>query len=191
MVSWLRTDWSGLFVPMMSLPEVLIRGTLVYLFLVLALRIILKRQAGKVSLSDLLVVAIVAGVCRNPLIRNAYSITDGMLMVVTVLFWSYALDWLSYYSSWIHKFLHPQPVPLIRNGVVLSTNLAHELITEQQLASKLRREGVNDPKLVAEAWLEGDGHVSVVPCWVVGLHQNEAMPPVHAMQNGGRANLPT
>jgi uncharacterized membrane protein YcaP (DUF421 family) len=67
MSEWLRSDWSRLFVPEMSLPEVLVRSTLVYVGVVLLLRVILKRQAGKVALSDLLVVAVVAGISRNPL----------------------------------------------------------------------------------------------------------------------------
>ena len=156
------TDWARMFTPEMSLPEILIRGTLIYLALCLLLRVVLKRQAGKISLSDLLVVTLVAGVCRNPLVRDAYSIPDGLLVIATVLFWSYAMDWLSFYVPLIHKVLHPKPVPLIRDGVILKDNLKGELLTENQLRCKLRRKGINDPRLVAEAWMEGDGRVSVV-----------------------------
>src|SRR5947199_9261897 len=102
-----QPDWQALFTPKMSLLEVLVRGTLIYLAVCLLLRVVLKRQAGKVSLSDLLVVTLVAGVCRNPLVRDAYSITDGVLVVATVLSWSFALDWLSYYVPFIHMLLHP------------------------------------------------------------------------------------
>src|SRR4051812_4358444 len=94
----LETDWGRLFAPEMSLPEIFIRGTLIYLAVCLLLRVFLKRQAGKMSLTDLLVVTIIAGVCRNPLVRDAYSITDGLLVVVTVLAWGYAADWLCYHS---------------------------------------------------------------------------------------------
>jgi uncharacterized membrane protein YcaP (DUF421 family) len=30
------------------------------------------------------------------------------------------------------------------------------------LSSKLRRKGVREPREVEEAWMEGDGHVSVI-----------------------------
>ena len=162
MSSWWQTNWDQMFRPEMSLPEVLVRGTLVYVSLVFLLRVILKRQAGKVSLSDLLVVSLVAGVCRNSLGRDAYSVTDGLLIVVTVLCWSFTFDWLSYHVRLVRKLLHPEPVLLIRNGVVLSENLGRELVTESQLRSKLRRTGVNDVRQVSEAWMEGDGQVSVV-----------------------------
>jgi uncharacterized membrane protein YcaP (DUF421 family) len=157
-----RTDWHRLFVPEMSLLEILVRGTCTYLGLCLLLRVVLKRQAGKVSMSDLLVVTLVAGVCRNPLVKDDYSVTDGLLVVATVLGWSYLLDWLSYYVPFVHALLHPQPVLLIRDGQVLKENLRGELLTENQLLSKLRFHGVREPRDVAEAWLEGDGHVSVI-----------------------------
>src|SRR5438445_788037 len=107
MDKWLETDWSRMFLPQMSLPEIVIRSTLVYLSIVFAFRIVLKRQAGMVSLSDLLVVSIVAGISRNPLIGNAYSITDGILVMAMVLAWSYFLDWLCFYVPFIHELLHP------------------------------------------------------------------------------------
>ena len=157
-----QTDWQRLFIPEMSLLEILIRGTFTYITLCLLLRIVLKRQAGKVAMSDLLVVTLVAGVCRNPLVKDAYSITDGMLVVATVLIWSYLLDWLSYHFTLIHGLLHSPAVPLIRDGELLHENLERELLTENQLCSKLRRKGIRQPKEVAEAWMEGDGHVTVI-----------------------------
>jgi uncharacterized membrane protein YcaP (DUF421 family) len=146
----------------MSLPEILIRGVLIYLALCLLLRVVLKREAGKMSLSDLLIVTRVAGVCRNPLVRDAYSITDGVLVVATVLFTGYAVDWLSYYVPAIHSLLHAPPVPLIHDGVILHDNLRRELMTEGRLRAKLRGKGVRDPVEVADAWLEGNGKLSVI-----------------------------
>jgi uncharacterized membrane protein YcaP (DUF421 family) len=157
-----RIDWERLVMPQMSLLEILLRGSLVYLGLCLLLRVVLKRQAGKVSLSDLLVVTLVAGVCRNPLVKDDYSITDGILVIAIVLLWSYLLDWMSYRFTFVHGLFHPSPVPLIRDGHVLRDNLHGELMTEAQLQSKLRLNGVRTPDEVAEAWMEGDGHVSVI-----------------------------
>jgi uncharacterized membrane protein YcaP (DUF421 family) len=162
MGSWLTTDWSKLFTPRMSLPEILVRGTLIYLALCLLLRVFLKRQAGGLSLSDVLVVTLVAGLCRNPLVADDYSITDGLLMVLTVLVWSYVLDWLSYHVRLIHRLSHAPRLHLIHDGATLEENLRRELMTHAQLESKLRAAGVHRPQEVADAYLESDGQVTVL-----------------------------
>src|SRR4051794_4486342 len=162
MDSLLYVDWSKLLVPKLSLAEIVLRGVAVYVGLCLLLRVVLKRQAGKVALSDLLVVTVVAGACRNPLVADAYSLSDGLGVIIVVLCTSYALDWVSYYSRLVHRLCHPPPVVLVRDGVVDHAHLQQELLTEQQLRSKLRSHGVGDPVEVAEAWIEGDGSVSVL-----------------------------
>ena len=162
MDSLFRVEWSELFTPKLSLLEMLLRGVIIYIGLCLLLRIVLKRQAGKVSLSDLLVVTLVAGICRNPLVADAYSIPDGLGVVAVVLSTSYAADWLSYHVPVIHTVMHPRRVQLIADGHVRRRNLQRELMTESQLRSQLRQQGVHDPADVAEAWIESSGEISVV-----------------------------
>src|SRR5262245_30749707 len=134
-MNFFRIDWGELFLPQMTLAEILIRGTVVYVSLCLLLRIVLKRQTGKVSLADLLVVTVIAGVARNPLVRDAYSISDGLAVTVVVLAWNYAMDFLSYYVPLVHMLFHPVPVVLVRDGQVDKDVLRCELITESQLRS--------------------------------------------------------
>ena len=156
-------DWAALFRPEMSLLEVLVRGVVVYAALCIFLRIILKRQAGKIALADLLVVSLISGVCRNPLIRDAYSIPDGIAVVVVVLSMSYSLDFLCYYVPRVHGLLHPPPVVLVRDGEIDKENLRRELMTESQLLSQLRHHGLETAAQAAKAILEGSGQLSVIP----------------------------
>jgi len=155
-------DWERLFVPKLSVLEMVIRGVGVYVAVVLLLRLIPKRQVGQVSVIDLLLVGLIAGVCRNPLVADGYSLTDGLGVVVVVLACSYLVTWLCYRSRFVHRITHHQPVQLVRDGRVLNENLEGELMTADRLRSKLRDHGVTDPAEVSEAWLEGDGEVSVI-----------------------------
>jgi uncharacterized membrane protein YcaP (DUF421 family) len=155
-------DWEKLFVPKLSVLEMLIRGAGMYVALVLLLRLIPKRQIGQVSISELLVIGLIAGVARNPLVADGYSLTDGLGVIAVVLACSYLVTWLSYRFRAVHRVTHHEPVPLVRDGRVLGENLRKELMTPDRLRSKLRGEGVTDPAEVSEAWLEGDGEISVV-----------------------------
>jgi uncharacterized membrane protein YcaP (DUF421 family) len=162
MDSLCRVDWQRLFIPQMSLLEIVLRGVLVYLLLCFLLRVVLKRQAGKIALSDLLVLTLVTGVCRNPLVADAYSLPDGLGVVAVILGVSYLIDWWCFRSPFVHGLMHPKSILLIRDGLVLRDDLKRELLTKEQLSSKLRSHGLNDVARVAEAWLEGDGYVSVI-----------------------------
>ena len=189
-----KTDWARVFVPEMSLLEIVVRGTLIFVTVCLLLRVVLKRQTGGVATSDLLVAGIVGGVCRNPLVRDAYSVTDGLLVVGVVLSWSYALDWLSYHSRLVHRLLHRPPSRLVEDGRVLHERLRHELMTEGQLKSQLRSEGVRDVAEVEGAWLEDCGKVSVLKRPRPALHrpadgagQPGQPPAAEALQAAARA----
>jgi uncharacterized membrane protein YcaP (DUF421 family) len=141
----------------------LIRGVFVFIALILLLRVVLKRQTGQIALADVLVIALVAGIGRNSLVADAYSITDGLGVVLVILACSYAADWLSFYVPWVHRLLHPSPVKLVSKGKVHHQHLEKELMTEHQLRCKLRGHGVKELEEVDEAWLEGNGEISVVP----------------------------
>src|SRR5205823_4820828 len=122
----------------------------------------LKRQAGTVSVADLLVIVLIADAAQNAMSADYHSITDGLVLVGTIIFWSYALDWLGFHFPWFERFLHPPPLPLVRDGRMLPENMAQELITEEELKSQLRQQGVEDPSKVKAVHIEGDGRMSVV-----------------------------
>ena len=163
MAGWFETDWGKMFALHMSLPEIFVRGTIAYLGAVILLRIVPRRQAGKLSLSDLLVVTIIAGVVRNPIIGSDDSVLDGLLCIGLVLFWSFVLDWLCYRIGIVRRFMHPKPVVVVRHGRVQDESLANELMTRDQLKAQLRHCGVRSFAEVEEARIESDGKITVVP----------------------------
>lgn len=155
-------DWHSVFVPDTPLVEIFVRGTAVYLTLFLLLRLVLKRQSGTVGITDLLVVVLIADAAQNAMASDYKSLPDGLFLVATIVFWSYALDWLGYRYKWMRWLVHPSPLELIRDGKVLWGNLRKELIPLEELKSQLREQGIEDLAQVKSARMEGDGHVSVV-----------------------------
>lgn len=156
-------DWERLFAFDTPWLEIVLRGSAIYLGLFLLLRLVLKRQAGTVGITDLLVIVLIADAAQNAMADDYQSITDGLLLVAVIVFWSHTLDWLGYKFPALNRFVHPPPLPLIRNGVLLRRNMRRELITEPELLTQLREQGVLDIKDVKMACMEGDGQVSVVP----------------------------
>lgn len=159
--SLLQIDWDAMFRPTVSLLEIFLRGTLVYLFLFFLLRI-LRRQAGALNISDLLVIVLIADAAQNAMSSEYKSITEGALLVTTVVFWDYFLDWLGYRFPRIERLLQPAALPLIKNGRMLKQNMQQELITTDELLAQLREQGIERVEDVKQCCIEGDGHISVI-----------------------------
>lgn len=162
MWSGFTVNWQSLFLPHMSLPEIFIRGTVTYLLLFLLLRVGPKREAGAAGITDLLVVVLIADAAQNAMAGTYTTVTEGILLVGTIIFWSWTLNWLAYRSNWFERFVMGPPLPLIRNGKLMHRNMRRELITEEELRSQLRLQGVNDIAQVKMAAIEPDGRISVI-----------------------------
>lgn len=154
-------DWQNLFVPSVSIIEIVIRGSVIYLMLFFLMRMTLRRVGGRFELSDILMVALIAAAAQNAMARDHHSVTDGLVLVATIIFWSYALDWLGHRFPRFQRFYSPPPLPLVKDGRVLIRNMRLELITEDELMSQLRRYGITDLNDVKEAYMEGDGMITV------------------------------
>jgi uncharacterized membrane protein YcaP (DUF421 family) len=154
-------DWHGMFVPSGSLLELVIRGSLMYLLILAGFRIF-RRDAGSLSVSDVLVVVLIADAAQNGMAGEYRSVTEGVIVVATIFAWTYALDWLAYRSRFAYWLLHPPPLLLVRNGQIQYRNLRSELITKKDLLEQLREQGLEDVGSVKACFLEGDGKLSVI-----------------------------
>jgi uncharacterized membrane protein YcaP (DUF421 family) len=54
-------------------------------------------------------------------------------------------------------------VLLIKDGRLQRRNMRHELVTEEELMSHLRQQGIAELTQVKEAYMEGDGQISIIP----------------------------
>lgn len=161
MPSLVSVDWESVFVPDAPV-ELVVRGSLMYLALFFLLRIVLKREAGAIGVTDLLVVVLLADAAQNGLAGSYTSVPDGLVLVGTIVSWSYALDVLGYRLPWFRRLIRPQPLPIVRDGRLLRRNMRRELITDDELLSQLRLQGCDDPAMVKAAFVESDGRISVV-----------------------------
>ena len=158
----MSVDWSDVLVPRTPILEIVVRGTLVYLALFLLLRLVLKRQSSGLSVTDLLVVVLIADAAQNALAGDYTTVPDGILLVAVIVVWAYALDWLGFRFPRVQKLVEPPALPLVRDGEMLRRNMRRELVTEDELMSQLRLHGVEDIRAVKAAHMEGDGRISVV-----------------------------
>lgn len=155
-------EWQKMFAFDTPPLEIFIRGTVMYLGLFLLLRIILKRESGGLGTTDLLVVVLLADASQNAMAGNYTSISDGILLVLVIIGWSYVLNLLAYVSPQIEKIIRPGKLLLIKNGKMLRKNMKEELVTVRELLAEMRKNGVSDINEVNSAYMENDGTISFV-----------------------------
>lgn len=154
---------SQLFAPSLPPQEIILRGTVVYLSLFALLRMMFRREAGTLNLPDLLMIVLVADASQNAMAGQYRSITDGLLLVGTIAFWNFLLDWLGFRFPFLRRLILPPPLLLIQNGVLQRRNMRRELVTLDELMMQLREAGIEDPSRVRKAYMEGDGRFSIFP----------------------------
>ena len=91
------------------------------------------------------------------------SVPEGIILVSTIIFWNFALDWLGYRFPFFHRFVHPPAIALVKEGRMLRRNMQKEMITADELLSQAREQGVETIEQIKTAHLEGDGRISVIP----------------------------
>ena len=157
----MNVDWETLLIPSGSLLEIFIRGTVIYLMLFLALRFLPRKTVGAMGPSDLLVIVLIADAVQQGMAGDYSSITEGVLLAGTIFAWATLIDWLDYrFPQW--QLSEASPLQIIANGKLLAENMKRQQITEDEVMSQLRQHGQDSPKAVAKAFLEGDGHFSVI-----------------------------
>lgn len=162
LVEMFNLDYSRIFLPTVPVLEIVIRGTAMYLILFVLLRLTMKRIGGMISLGDILMVALVAAAVQNSIARDNQSVADGVILVGTIAFWSYALDWAGHRFPAFQRIYNPPALLLVRNGRMIRRNMRQELITEDELMGQLRQNGVRNLMEVKEAFMEGDGSITVI-----------------------------
>jgi uncharacterized membrane protein YcaP (DUF421 family) len=155
-------DWEALFGFTMSPWELVLRGTLMYWFLFLIFRFLVRRRMGSIGLADMLVLVLLADAAQNAMSGDYDSFSEGAVLVATIVGWNVALDWLAFRVKALRSIIEPAPLPLVWRGRIVRKHLREEFLSIDELMGKLREKGVNDLRNVKAAYLESDGEFSVL-----------------------------
>ena len=158
----LDLDLNGIFTFSVSPLQLVLRGTVMYWFLFVSFRFLLRRDAGSVGIGDFLFVVILGDAAQNAMIGNANSATDGMVLIGTLVFWNSTLDFLGFHVPAIPRFTAPKRLCLVRDGRKLRRNMRHEFIPDAELEAKIREEGIGAVASIKRMYLEAGDETSVV-----------------------------
>jgi len=93
-----------------------------YWLLFLLFRFVVRPDVGAVGIADILVLVLVADAAQNAMAGEYRTVSDGAVLVVTLIGWTLLLDWLALRFRWFNRFAEPRPLPLVRDGRVMRAN---------------------------------------------------------------------
>ncbi len=157
-----RLDLHGLLNPEIGIFEIILRGSVIYLALFFLLRMFRSRHAGETSISDILVIVLIADAVQNAMASEYRSLTEGITLALTIFFWAFFLDWLAFRFPKLRPWIQSSPRLVIYQGSIIYSALWKELVSEDELMSMLRKSGVENAQEVEKAYVESDGRLSVI-----------------------------
>src|SRR4029077_9323189 len=118
--------------------EFVLRGIIIYVFLIVLLRLTGKRQVGQLAPFDLVLLLVLSNAVQNAMNGGDNSVIGGMISAVTLVGVNWIVGLLTYRSKKLEALVEGRPDVLIRDGKLFQQNLEKAKITHHALLSVFR-----------------------------------------------------
>ena len=139
-----------------------IRTLIVLVVLVVAMRLLGKRQASEMRTMDILVILIIASGAQSSMTKNDGHITVSIVSAGVLIMAGWLSGVVLQRNPSLEHRLFGSPIVLAHDGMLVEKNMRREGVTTQDLMVAARSQGIadiNDARLVI---LEMDGSISVL-----------------------------
>lgn len=142
--------------------ELIARGAVVYVFLLILLRLTGKRQVGQLAPFDLVLLLVLSNAVQNSMNAGDNSLVGGLISATTLVGVNYIVGLATFRSKKLEAIIEGRPQVLIHNGKLFEDVMASAHLTHHELNAALRQAGCASVSDVHSAVLENSGAVSVI-----------------------------
>lgn len=142
--------------------ELIVRGVVVYGFLLVLLRLTGKRQVGQLAPFDLVLLLVLSNAVQNSMNAGDNSLVGGLISATTLVILNYLVGLATYRSKRLEAIVEGRPQVLIHDGKLFEDVMARAQLTHHELQAALRQAGCTCVEEVRAAILENNGAISVV-----------------------------
>ena len=147
----------------MEILTALLRTLLMYFIVLVVLRLMGKREIGKLSIFDLVVSIMMAEIAVMVIEDTKIPLIKGIVPIITLMLTQIILSYITLKSKKIRDIVEGQPAVLIANGKLRDNEMAKQRYTVDDLITQLREKNINRIADVEFAILETSGKLSVFP----------------------------
>jgi uncharacterized membrane protein YcaP (DUF421 family) len=148
--------------------ELVLRGVVVYAFLILILRVTGKRQVGQLAPFDLVLLLVLANAVQNSMNAGDNSLLGGLIIATTLVGLNYGVGLATFKSKKFEAVIEGRPQVLIHNGKLFEDVLARAQLTHHELNAALRGAACASVHDVHSAILENNGTITVISRQAMG-----------------------
>jgi uncharacterized membrane protein YcaP (DUF421 family) len=141
-----------------------LRALVIYFFLLLVFRINGKRSISQITMFDFVMLLIIGEAIQNAILGDDFSITNGMIVVVTLVLTDIIISFIKMKSPKLEKIIDGVPLILLDEGKVLKDRLRKSRVDEEDILEAAREaHGLERLDQIRYAILEKDGKISIIP----------------------------
>lgn len=140
----------------------IIRTLILYAFIILAIRLMGKRQISELQPTELVITMIISDIAAIPMQNTSIPLLSGIIPVLVLVALEIAASVFMMKSSKFRKLLCGSPIVVIRDGEILQSQMRRLRLTTEDLCVQLRQQDVFSIEEVQYCIVETNGDVSVI-----------------------------
>lgn len=143
--------------------DIVVRVSLIYLFLMVGFRIMGKREFGQLTPFELVTLLLIPEIVSKALTGQDYSITAAFIGVSTLLALVFLTSVLTFRYTRVRRITEGRAAVLARDGALVDETMTRERISPEEVEIELHKYGLEEVTQVRWAMLEVDGSITIVP----------------------------
>ena len=144
--------------------ESVLRAATIYIALMIILRLAGKRSLAQITTFDFVLLLIIGEATQQALLGQDYSITNAIIVVITLVTLDIGLSWVKRHSKTLDKVLDDVPLVIVEDGVALKDRMDKARVDEEDVLNAARHlQGLERLDQIRYAVLERSGGISIIP----------------------------
>ncbi len=139
------------------------KTAVIYIFLIIGLRLLGKRELGQMTVYDLVLIVVIANSVQNAMVGSDTTLAGGLVAAITLLIINRFFTWLLIRHPEFRHMMLGVPVLVVRDGHFLYDAMRKEGITREHILAAMREHSIGSLDQIQMAVLEVDGSISIVP----------------------------
>ncbi|MDX6376534.1 MAG: hypothetical protein QOE98_837 [Gaiellaceae bacterium] len=142
--------------------DLVLRATVVFLFVYLVTRVVGRRELSNLEPFDLIMLVVIGDLVQQGITQSDDSVTGSVIVLSTITLLTVGISYLNFRSRRLRPILDGEPIILVSDGNVIDRNMRRERITLEDLTEQARLQQIARLQDVRWAVLETSGDISFI-----------------------------